>query len=448
MDLIDQFIARYTKEYDYYSQAAYIAQRILENDLQSAGVRAIVTARAKSFVSVENKCRKRAASKGAYSSVEEIYNDIVDLAGVRIALYFPAEGGQVDGAIGRLFQVADKRKFPEEGKERPGSPRFSGYGARHYRVTFKEDSLGETEKRYSAARIEIQVASVLMHSWSEVEHDLVYKSPVGKLSDEEYALLDQLNGLVLSGEIALERLQKAGEDRVASTDRRIASHYDLAVLLLSAGAGLTDQPINDAGLGRVDILFDFIDRLKINTPGLLEPFISALHGNIELRPLAEQIVDILLDADAGRYEIYNEIRARHLWLPLPDSADASVHVGRFMKSWIELEAMLRGLNSHVRSYGLPNSRELVEMGILTRDEIYDFDQLRRMRNFLVHGVEVPDIAALDEASARLEGILVEIKRRLDDMRDAATSGQAGDDTDTEGDGQSDEPDESDGGATG
>ncbi len=48
-----------------------------------------------------------------------------------------------------------------------------------------------------------------MHSWAEVEHDLVYKPINGKLSDEEYAILDEINGLVLSGEIALERLQKA-----------------------------------------------------------------------------------------------------------------------------------------------------------------------------------------------------------------------------------------------
>jgi hypothetical protein len=54
-----------------------------------------------------------------------------------------------------------------------------------------------------------------MHAWAEVNHDLVYKPARGELSDEEYSALDQLNGLVLVGEIGLERLQKAGEARVA-----------------------------------------------------------------------------------------------------------------------------------------------------------------------------------------------------------------------------------------
>ena len=47
-----------------------------------------------------------------------------------------------------------------------------------------------------------------MHAWSEVEHDLVYKPLAGDLSEEELAILDEINGLVLTGEIALERLQK------------------------------------------------------------------------------------------------------------------------------------------------------------------------------------------------------------------------------------------------
>lgn len=41
----------------------------------------------------------------------------------------------------------------------------------------------------------------------------------GRLSDDEYAILDELNGLVMAGEIALERLQKAGEARVAAGGR-------------------------------------------------------------------------------------------------------------------------------------------------------------------------------------------------------------------------------------
>ena len=69
-----------------------------------------------------------------------------------------------------------------------------------------------------------------MHAWSEVEHDLVYKPLNGTLSEEELAILDELNGLVLAGEIALERLQIAGTARIVK-EKLFNNQYDLASYL-------------------------------------------------------------------------------------------------------------------------------------------------------------------------------------------------------------------------
>ena len=55
---------------------------------------------------------------------------------------------------------------------RNGSP---ATGRRTNRVQLKGASLGTAQQRYAEARVEIQVACVFMHAWSEVEHDLVYK---------------------------------------------------------------------------------------------------------------------------------------------------------------------------------------------------------------------------------------------------------------------------------
>lgn len=62
--------------------------------------------------------------------------------------------------------------------------------------------------------VEIQIASLIMHAWSEVEHDLDYKQLDGTVSDLELELLDQLNGLALAGEISLEQLQNARNERI------------------------------------------------------------------------------------------------------------------------------------------------------------------------------------------------------------------------------------------
>jgi ppGpp synthetase/RelA/SpoT-type nucleotidyltranferase len=419
VDLIDQFILRYTKEYDFYNQSAQLAQQKLEATLRAAGVRSIVTARAKSIARLEDKCRQRVAAKQPYESVDEIYDDIVDLAGVRVALYFPGETDQVDGIISGLFRVLLKKRFPDATKIN-AIKRFSGYKATHYRVQLKEDALNDGEKRYAAARIEIQVASVLMHAWAEVEHDLVYKPLAGSLSTDEYSVLDLLNGLVMSGEIALEQLQKAGEARVAASDRKIANHYELATLLLSAGEGLTDEPISESGLGRVDHLFTVIHNLGIDTPEMLRPYMEGLHENLELRPLADQIIDALLFEDSSRYEIYNAIRAQRPWAsPKIESEDEVYrYIGMFMKCWMELESLVRDATppQKVNRPFIPTTRQLLNMNLLTEDTAYDYDQLRRMRNLLVHGMELPSVADLDEATKRLRVILADIKQRLYEQR--------------------------------
>lgn len=95
----------------------------------------------------------------------------------------------------------------------------------------RPSELSASSSRYAEAPIEIQVASVLIHAWAEVEHDLVYKPMSGQLSDEEYAILDELNGLVLAGEIALERLQYAGEARLLVTEDHFSNHYELAAYI-------------------------------------------------------------------------------------------------------------------------------------------------------------------------------------------------------------------------
>jgi ppGpp synthetase/RelA/SpoT-type nucleotidyltranferase len=418
VDKIDQFIGQYTREYDFYEQAARLAARIIEANLQAAGIRSIVTARAKSIISLEAKCRQREGRRdGGYKSVAEITDDIVDLAGVRVALYFPGERNQVDGLITRLFSLVSPRKdFPDD-SVRVWPTRFPGYSASHYRVQLREDDLSDSEKRYAVAKIEVQVASVLMHAWSEVEHDLAYKPSAGDLSDQEYAILDQINGLVIAGEIGLETLQKAGEARVASSGRSFANHYDLASYLLDQATSITDKPISEAGLGRIDLLFGLITTLKMATPELLTPYLEALHDNFEVRPLAEQIVDALLLEDPERYDLYRSIRAQRPWATVRTdsvSDDPYRQFGLFIAKWTELERLLRGTIKSKKPGGLviPFGRDLASQNLLTEDLAREFDRLRRMRNELVHGVEPPGGAELEYAIRRIDLIIEEIRRRL------------------------------------
>jgi len=412
MDLISQFVARYRKEFDFYEQSSRMVAQVLDSNLQSAGVRAIVTSRAKSPTRLEEKVRQRASTK-SYSDIDDIYEDIVDLAGVRVALYFPAEREEVGRIVTSLFVlVAPQKDFPTAAQP-SYKKRFSGYWATHYRVRLAESMLNESQKRYAEARIEIQVASVLMHAWSEVEHDLVYKPLQGRLSEEEYSILDELNGLVLTGEIALERLQRAAEQRASADGKEFLNHYDLAASLLEMSRQrLSDLDIRDSSIGRADLLFSLLRELRLNNPEHLRKYVSAIHSDFERRPIAEQIIDQVLSENPERYSTFERIRM--LGVPVlgttisdaPRTAQSDA-IGQFIALWIEYEKMVRQIAEAKGNVNVdqPTFRLLRTLDDLPSDVLDASERLRRFRNQLVHGIEVPETEFIRSQANDLQTLL-------------------------------------------
>ena len=426
MDVIDQFILRYIKEHDYYDKAARLVAEVLEASLQAAGVRCIITSRAKAPSRVEAKCKQRASTKN-YTTIEAIYSDIVDLAGVRVALYFPAERDEVEKHVRRLFaRVELKKSFPDNPTP-SGGKRFSGYVADHYRLRLVELDLNLSDRRYAGVPVEVQVASVLMHAWSEVEHDLAYKPQEGDLSLNELAMLDQLNGLVVAGEIALESLQRAGRSRVATAQRAFRNHYELAIHLIDESAHVSTHPIRDTGMGRVDLLFDLLEQLQIDTPEKLAPYLNSLHANVEERTLAEQVVDALISEDESRYQTYLGLRDADRRFREDAGGGPTAHrqIGHFLTAWIQFETMLRELT---RSRGwnrrpsVPSGPELLATGLLiNRTEADEFDNLRRLRNYVVHGIEPIPSSVLEESANQIERLIVRLRRAGDSSDDGDDS---------------------------
>ncbi|MEQ9845152.1 GTP pyrophosphokinase [Pectobacterium brasiliense] len=312
MSLIDSFILQYEKEYDYYAKVCRVAETQLDELLREAGIRAIVTSRAKSPSRLKDKLIQRNQEK-QYKKEDDIYKDIVDLAGIRVALYFPDTNLEVDRIIKESFVLINEEiKFPKVGAVRKtGSrtSRFPGYVAVHYRVRLKEHLLERAI--YHNANIEIQVASVLMHAWSEVEHDLVYKPLSGHLSDEEYAILDEINGLVLSGEIALERLKHAGVTRTAEGNKSYRNQYELAASMIDIYRSLTKDSSTDthdfSNIGRVNILFDILQQINLNNPEQIKKLLVKILPNITPEvPIVESILSEILDEHSNVISIISK----------------------------------------------------------------------------------------------------------------------------------------------
>lgn len=172
MSIIDNFIKQYEKEYDFYKQLARLGHEVLETAIINRGIKALISNRAKRVDQLKGKLDKRNLKKD-YKTRKSIENDIVDLAEIRVALYFPSERKIIGQVIEDFFDIVETKEFPENPDKPKHNKRFSGYWATHYRVKLKKSD--DIDKRFMNTVFEIQGASVFMHAWSEVEHDLVYK---------------------------------------------------------------------------------------------------------------------------------------------------------------------------------------------------------------------------------------------------------------------------------
>src|SRR5271170_7461418 len=234
MSLIDAFVKLYKHEFEYFEKVAEEVHDQIADALQEAGIKAAVTSRAKKPRKLRSKLLKRNQTK-KYQSFQDIYDDVVDMAGVRVALYLPADRGAVGQIIEKQFTpMRAPKNFPED--RGPGDG--IGYVATHYLVRLKPETLHKDEYQYADTNVEVQVASVLMHAWAEVVHDLLYKPDKGALTPEEIAMIDDLNRIVQEGEATLERLQQSVESR-QQTDLR----FELAAALtkLAGRLGLQSE---------------------------------------------------------------------------------------------------------------------------------------------------------------------------------------------------------------
>ncbi len=408
--VVDNFLTAYRREFDYYQEASRLCAQLCEQELRGNGKRVIVTHRAKAPDRLAEKLRRREEEeKKDYRTSQDIYNDIVDLSGVRVALYFPGDVQDVDKIIRSTFRpIRDPKTFPD-GSPKKYQKQFDGYHATHYLVGLKPEKLGSDQQRYADARIEIQVASVLMHGWAEVEHDLVYKPLSGELSDDEYAILDELNGLVLTGEIALRRLQVAFDQRVNQANQEFTNHYELAASL-HRELRLATRDAAEPDMGRVDLLFQLLRYYQKNRPGVIKPLLAAVITDADYeRPIGEQLIDLFIGNSKERYAAFESIRAFDASSPFyrkgPDQTTERA-VGAFLTAWIALEKMVRQRTGSNRALWSPGPIPGLSAALVQQIQI-----LRRLRNEMVHGIQTPNPESLAVATTQIKAALEELRQK-------------------------------------
>jgi uncharacterized protein YutE (UPF0331/DUF86 family) len=138
--------------------------------------------------------------------------------------------------------------------------------------------------------------------------------------------------------------------------------------------------------------------------------------------LSEQIIDQLLAEDERRYKTYEETRSaidsevRNLSeddrLAQPGVKKA---IGAFLSKWITFERILREVSQSKTEHPrlmLMTPRNLEQLGVISKEHISEVDRIRRLRNNLVHGVEIPDARDIKQATKRLGEIVAVVEKSI------------------------------------
>lgn len=207
-DDFERFLKAYEDKYSkYFKEVAKGVSQRLSKALEEMKVKHVATSREKGLESLRKKLYANTTLSASSQTDQTLIKAIKDLAGARVALYFPSDYVIVESKIFKLFKDVEIVEHPNLSRFRSSQQLFQGYCARHYIVN-SEDTLEFSDNSRLDIRVEIQVASLFMHAWAEVDHDLTYKPGKLPLEYDERAILDSLNGLVLAGEVQLNSLKQ------------------------------------------------------------------------------------------------------------------------------------------------------------------------------------------------------------------------------------------------
>jgi ppGpp synthetase/RelA/SpoT-type nucleotidyltranferase len=251
---IGLLVEKYGRERDRYQKMAALVQRYLQAALRDQHIRCVVTSRAKDGESLGDKLRKDRADL-SYGELQYEFNPaVIDVAGARVMLYeFERDNDRVIRLVDEIFEVAPDPRFRKD----KGLKDTRIYQARHRVVRLRQEQLNDpTHENLKNLLCELQVVSLVKHTWNELEHDVRYKDPegLGKPDAEQQAWLDVLWDSLQAAETAVGHLSRV-------TDRKRAVKLDASSpiqnteeLRLTLGL-LLGRPLN----GDVSALFRLLN---------------------------------------------------------------------------------------------------------------------------------------------------------------------------------------------
>ncbi len=169
MNISDQLILEdYRRNKDCFVKLGDVVHSILDGIVSRMGVK---------YLSIEHRVKGEKSLEGKLLRSDGWYHnffELMDILGARIICYFEDDVDIIGKEIEKEFEIdkeysSDKRKLIR-------SDSF-GYLSLHYICTLPKDK-GYPEELLGL-KFEIQIRTILQHAWSDIEHDIGYKSEFG-----------------------------------------------------------------------------------------------------------------------------------------------------------------------------------------------------------------------------------------------------------------------------
>lgn len=224
---MQDILEKYKKNRDRYRRVSNKTESLMENLIEDKNIKLHLTeSRAKTPESLKKKLKRPDKSYG--SSIE----DIPDLAGVRVVLYYNDDVNSVKNIIEEEFKI-EEHKDSHNTESYP--PYKFGYLSDHYVVQLESPRIDLEEwEEAKGIQIEIQVLTVLQHTWAAVSHALQYKRE-GEVPKSLRRQLNRLAGLFELADEEFVEIKKATKkaieeskkpyDEETNVDSRVIEKY-------------------------------------------------------------------------------------------------------------------------------------------------------------------------------------------------------------------------------
>jgi len=274
---------KYLQKVPAYTRILNMLQDRLRHELVALGLHPAFRSRVKSFESYYDKILNLLAKNKSRHEACLIY----DVMGLRIVCPFLDDLNVVEEHIARSYEV-----FEIEHKGSEQNFWEFGYKSIHFLIKVPPEILSQCCCE-GLGLCEIQLRTILQDAWSEVEHELIYKSDSGPLDEPMKRKLAALNANLTLSDTLFQEIRDFQRTLQAQLQKRRENFMgSVAETPVTAGLPATDQGAEGSGLLHKSVDDLLVDALDAHNAGQIEKAIK-IYSAILNRKLPGHIKSII-----------------------------------------------------------------------------------------------------------------------------------------------------------